>query len=42
MRSLSNGAAVLVFVTQLLTHFVYYPKYAQSGTEAYLSWDVAG
>ena len=42
MRRYSSWAVALVFAVQLLAQFVYYPKYAQGGTEAYISWDIAG
>lgn len=38
----SRLAVLIVFVSQVLLLGVYYPKWQKSGTEALLSWDVAG
>lgn len=38
----SRLAILIVFVTQVLLLGVYYPKWQKTGTEAILSWDVAG
>lgn len=42
MRQASRLAILIVFCTQVLALFVYYPKWKLPGTEALISWDVAG
>ena len=42
MRPYATWAVGLVSAALLLAQFVYYPKYALGGTEATISWDVAG
>ncbi len=42
MPKASTLAVGLVFIVQVLAATLYFPKYAQIQTEAYISWDVAG
>ncbi len=42
MQLKSTHTLYLLYLLILLTHFLYYPRWAKGGTEATLAWDVSG